>query len=117
MIVWGGVIETQRGSLYCASGAANVAPVARGDAYGATRNTTLVVGNEAGVLVNDTDGNGDLLSARIAARPTHGTLKLNANGSFVYRPASGYVGSDSFTYRAFDGVATGNAATVSLVIT
>jgi N-acetylneuraminic acid mutarotase len=116
MIIWGGIIETQEGSLYCASGAANVAPVAGDDAYEATMNRTLVVGNMAGVLANDADANGDLLTASVVAKPTHGTLSLNDNGSFIYKPAAGYVGPDSFIYRAFDGVARSNRATVSIEV-
>jgi VCBS repeat-containing protein len=90
--------------------------VASDDAYSATSNKTLVVGNEAGVLVNDVDGNGDLLTARLGTRPAHGTLKLNANGSFLYKPNAGYVGMDSFTYRATDGVAGSNPATVRITV-
>ncbi len=30
MIIWGGIDDTQQGNLYCASGVANTAPVAKG---------------------------------------------------------------------------------------
>ena len=46
----------------------------------------------------------------------HGTLSLNANGSFIYTPISNYFGSDSFTYRASDGVTNSGIATVTLII-
>ena len=49
--------------------------------------------------------------------PSHGTLTLNANGSFTYTPAANYNGSDSFTYRASDGTLTSNLATVTLTVT
>ena len=39
----------------------------------------------------------------LASGPSHGTLTLNANGSFTYTPAANFNGSDSFTYRASDG--------------
>ena len=48
--------------------------------------------------------------------PAHGSLALNANGSFTYTPAHDYNGSDSFTYRANDGSANSNTATVNLTI-
>ena len=48
--------------------------------------------------------------------PSHGTLVLNSNGSFSYTPASGYTGSDSFSYRASDGSLTSATATVSLTV-
>jgi hypothetical protein len=43
----------------------------------------------------------------MAAKPSHGTLVLKADGSFVYTPAKGFVGTDTFTYiMTTDGVAT-----------
>ena len=48
-----------------------------------------------GVLANDTGGQS--LTAVKVAGPAHGTLTLNANGSFAYTPAAGYVGPNSFS--------------------
>ena len=45
-----------------------------------------------------------------------GTLTLNANGSLIYVPNPGFSGTDSFTYRAFDGVNQSNVATVSIAV-
>ena len=55
------------------------------------------------MLGNDTDVDGNTLTAALVSGPAHGTLTLNANGSFTYTPAANYNGSDSFTYRANDG--------------
>ena len=52
----------------------------------------------------------------LVSGPSHGTLTLNANGSFTYTPAANYNGSDSFTYRASDGTATSGLATVTLTV-
>jgi hypothetical protein len=76
-------------------------PVAVADTYTTTQNTALVVG-APGVLANDTDPNGDALTAVLATNPAHGTLALNADGSFTYTPTGGYTGPDSFIYRARD---------------
>ena len=43
-----------------------------------------------GVLANDTDPDGDPLTAVLVTGPSHGTLTLNANGSFTYTPAANY---------------------------
>ncbi|MCY2981380.1 MAG: right-handed parallel beta-helix repeat-containing protein [Planctomycetota bacterium] len=69
-----------------------------------------------GVLNNDSDVDiGDLLTAVLFTNVLHGSLTLNANGSFNYRPTSNYSGPDSFTYRAKDIAGLySNVATVFL---
>lgn len=37
-------------------------------------------------------------------KPAHGTLKINADGTFTYTPDRGFRGKDSFTYSATDAV-------------
>ncbi|HEY0548458.1 MAG TPA: Ig-like domain-containing protein [Verrucomicrobiae bacterium] len=87
----------------------NNVPVARVNSYTVTKNTALNVTTASGVLANDTDADGDVLTAVLVSLPANGTLSFNANGSFLYTPASGYNGSDSFVYRASDGSAASNA--------
>src|SRR5207245_623958 len=66
---------------------------------------------------NDTDVDADTtLTAMVVTGPAHGTLTLNADGSFTYTPAANYNGSDSFTYKANDGIVDSNAATVTITI-
>ncbi len=93
----------------------NTAPVAAADSYSTNQNTALVV-TAAGVLLNDTDAQAQPLTAILSTGPANGTLTLNANGGFTYTPNNGYVGSDSFTYRANDGSLNSNVATVSLMV-
>ncbi|MGD0795108.1 MAG: cadherin-like domain-containing protein, partial [Dehalococcoidales bacterium] len=97
--------------------AVNHAPVAVNDAYTTSQNTALTVTAAMGVLSNDTDADGDTLTAIKVTDPTHGTVTLNSNGSFTYTPTTGYTGSDSFTYKANDGKADSNTATVTITIT
>src|SRR5206468_4531191 len=80
----------------------NDAPIANNDSYTNAEDTVLSI-PLPGVLGNDTDVDGDTLTAVLASNPTHGTLMLNPNGSFIYTPATNYNGPDSFTYRAPDG--------------
>jgi VCBS repeat-containing protein len=94
----------------------NQAPVAAGDAFSTAEDTVLTV-PAPGVLGNDSDPDGDPLTAVLVTGPSHGTLTLNANGSFSYTPAADFAGSDSFTYRASDGTLTSNVATVALSVT
>src|SRR5262249_43150971 len=47
--------------------------------------------------------------------PAHGSLTLNADGSFSYTPAANYNGPDSFTYQASDGSLTASA-TVNITV-
>jgi CSLREA domain-containing protein len=93
----------------------NEAPVATGDSYDVDEDTLLTV-PAPGVLSNDTDVDGDALTAVLVAGPSRGELTLNPDGSFSYTPAANYNGSDSFTYMANDGTLDSNVATVSLTI-
>ena len=95
----------------------NVAPVAVANSYSATEDTVLSVPVATGVLTNDTDGNaGTTLTAAVVTQPTKGTLALNANGSFTYTPQANATGSDTFTYRASDGIVQSQPATVTITI-
>jgi hypothetical protein len=52
----------------------------------------------------------------IAAATNHGTLLMRSNGTFRYSPAAGFVGTDTFTYNAGDGVAISTTTTVTLQV-
>ncbi len=56
-----------------------------------------------GVLQNDFDPPGDPLTASLVSTTSHGSLTLNSDGSFSYTPNNGFIGTDSFIYRAYDG--------------
>ena len=94
---------------------ANTAPVAQADSYTTAEDTALTV-SATGVLANDSDANGDVLTVATVGDPSHGTLTLNSNGSFTYTPVPNYSGGDSFSYLASDAVATSNVATVMLTV-
>ncbi len=64
-----------------------IAPTAANDIYTTTANTALTVNAATGVLANDTPGTP---AATITAntQPAHGSVTVNADGSFVYTPTS-----------------------------
>ncbi len=95
--------------------AVNDAPVAVGDSYSVNEDDLLAVG-APGVLGNDSDLDGDTLTAVLASGPAHGLLSLSADGSFSYSPNSEYSGPDSFTYKANDGSADSNVVTVDITV-
>jgi len=94
----------------------NDAPVAVEDAYTTDEDTVLTVLVADGVLANDTDVDGDVLTAIMVSNVSNGTLVLADNGSFVYTPVADYFGSDSFTYKASDGTLESDIVTVTIVI-
>ena len=78
-------------------------PVAVDDAFDALNDRPLAVDAPYGVLANDTRLEGDPIAVLLGAGPEHGALDVVPDGSFVYTPEAGFVGSDSFTYRLSDG--------------
>ncbi len=70
------------------------------------------------VPVSATDADGDSLTISIVDQPAHGTLVLNfMTNSYQYTPNATYYGPDSFTFRANDGAANSNLATVTIDVT
>lgn len=76
------------------------APVAGNEEFHAIMNQ-VITGN---VLTNDVDQDGDPLAVNVipVVAPAHGTLVLNANGTFEYTPDNNFVGADGFTYEVSD---------------
>ena len=93
----------------------NLPPTAGADGYTTNEDTSLAV-PAPGVLGNDTDPENDALTAVLNTNVSHGTLTLNPDGSFSYVPATNFSGSDSFTYKANDGLLSSNAATVTITV-
>jgi ELWxxDGT repeat protein/VCBS repeat-containing protein len=95
----------------------NTAPIALGETYRVAANSSLNVGATNSVLNNDTDADaGTVLSATLVSSVSSGTLSLNPNGTFTYTPNAGFLGVDSFVYRASDGVTVSGPATVTLSV-
>jgi VCBS repeat-containing protein len=94
----------------------NDPPTAVNDAYGVSEGGTLNVA-APGVLVNDTDPDSPVLTAALVSGPLHASsFTLNPDGSFNYVHDGGETTSDTFTYKANDGLADSNVATVTITI-
>jgi|GEM_PF-554619 len=76
----------------------NDSPVTVPDLYTTTEDNPI----SGNVLTNDSDIEGDILSATVTSQPTNGTITLQANGDFVYTPDPNYFGSDAFVYQVCD---------------
>ena len=93
----------------------NEAPVALDDDVIGEQLEDLVV--SAGVITaNDFDIDGDSLSVVLVSGPVNGTLVLNVDGFFVYKPNGSFHGQDEFTYLVTDGSLNSPVATVLSLI-
>ena len=94
--------------------AAASAPQAGDDAYRVPEDRPLKRGAATGVLANDADPEGEPLSVRLLTGPAKGTLTLDADGSFVYKPKRNFYGRVSFTYEVEDAQEFTDTATVTI---
>lgn len=91
----------------------NSAPVAVNDPYTAVTGVQLTIPGP-GVLTNDTDADGDALTASLVSGGGNGSLDLSSNGGFQFKSGGSFVGIRTFTYRVSDGIASSTTATVSI---
>ena len=107
-----GAVREEISSFY-----SNAAPVSVDDAYETTEdNVFFAVTAANGVLANDSDLDGDALTAVVIEGPQHGELAFSSDGSFLYSPSNNFFGVDTFTYAAND-FRNGNSATVTINVT
>ena len=90
-------------------------PTAAADEASATEDATLTV-PAPGVLGNDGVEFTGSLVASLVCGPAHGSLDLDADGSFRYSPEADFNGVDQFTYRAGDGIQWSEPATVTITV-
>lgn len=102
---WGLRITTKKG-----------VPTVGDDSFQAQAGVALTVPAN-GVLSNDSDPEGDSLTATVAGQPSQGTLDLQPDGGFTYTPGKKASGSDSFSYVAQDPDGLNALANVDIQIT
>jgi hypothetical protein len=93
----------------------NQPPVAVNDNYSTTKDKALTMSGP-GLLVNDSDPDGNTLSVSANTLPANGTVNVAANGGFTYTPAAGFIGTDSFGYTISDGNGGNASATATITI-
>ena len=91
-------------------------PLAVDDAYVTNQETLLTIDAKEGVLANDEDSPGDPLRASIVSGPEHGSLELDTDGGFRYRPVDGFGGIDHFTYRVTDAFGNHDEGRVEITV-
>ncbi len=95
---------TQLSGEATASIVVNSPPTAVTDQYDIQEDIARDVSADLGVLSNDTDADGNDMTAIAATEPQHGILALNEDGSFRYEPNADFFGQDLFGYRVSDGI-------------
>jgi Ca2+-binding RTX toxin-like protein len=109
-----GTGSSATGTVTLVVGSGSNTPFARDDAYEVPYASPMAVPAARGVLANDIDPNGFALQATVVDPPAAGSLALNADGSFTFTFPPDFFGSTTFTYKANDGTADSNLATVTL---
>lgn len=93
----------------------NDAPVGVSDSYVLDSGVSLMVSADEGVLANDSDIDGPVLTAILNDQASRGTVTLNADGSFTYETESAFLGFDSFRYTVSDLIETRGPITVDIL--
>ncbi|MER9426870.1 Ig-like domain-containing protein [Mesorhizobium sp. M0317] len=91
----------------------NDAPVATADTYTTTTGTMFTA--SPGLLANDVDPDSSITAVQDSS-PANGTVTWNANGLFTYTSNAGFVGTDSFTYHAYDGSLSSSVVNVTIIV-
>jgi len=104
-----GTVDSNEATVSITIAAVNDAPMAE-DIEAETDEETPV---DIELLASDVDG--DELTFTVVTQPAHGTLSGTAP-ALTYTPEANYNGTDSFTYKASDGLLDSNIATVTITV-
>ena len=89
------------------TGTVHVSPIAFDDSYDSLGNVGISAAAGSGLLANDVDPDNNTGMLTVAssgnASANGGDVSVAADGSFIYTPAPGFRGTDTFTYTASDG--------------
>lgn len=95
----------------------NDKPQPNNDIYHTLEDHELAVSSEMSVLKNDVDIENDPLSIELQHDVKHGKLVLNTtDGKFIYTPDTNFFGTDSFSYRLYDGIAYSETFAIATIL-
>jgi hypothetical protein len=95
-----------------AATAGNTKPMALPDVAQTVLNTSV----SGQVTNNDTDADGNSLTATLISQPSNGVVAMSINGNFTYIPNNGFTGTDKFRYRICDNGAPSMCDTASVTV-
>jgi VCBS repeat-containing protein len=94
--------------------AVNDAPTVGSDTVTTAEDTPVLIAN---VLANDLEVEGDPLTLIRFTQPTHGTVVVQGEGTFLYTPQPDFNGLDQFTYTVQDSQGATATGTVTITVT
>jgi VCBS repeat-containing protein len=93
----------------------NDRPVGIVDSLATSVGTPLVI-EASDLLANDIDADGDVPSIGSFTQARNGSVTLGPDAGLVYTPRAGFIGTDSFTYRPFDGTVSGASVRATVIV-
>ncbi|HSH05358.1 MAG TPA: Ig-like domain-containing protein, partial [Anaerolineae bacterium] len=113
--MWWGMTEAgeMEGEIWLGG---NTPPVANDDPDYTTPVNVNLISSPNSVLDNDTDAEGDGLTAVLVQTVSTGTLALQGDGTFIYLPPTDFAGVVTFTYRADDNISLSNVAVATITV-
>ena len=107
-----GTVDTNVATITVTITPVNDAPVA------ADGSTSTGAGTAVSGTLSATDIDNASLTYAVVANPANGTVVVTnpATGAFTYTPQAGFSGADTFTFRANDGTADSNVATITVTV-
>jgi hypothetical protein len=105
----------QIGCYTCHNGPSNDAANPNHPAVVVSISARTIEGMSVSIPLTASDSDGNTLTLRIVSQPANGTVGL-VNRTATYYPEPGYVGSDAFTFAAWDGATDSNLAAVAIQV-
>ncbi len=109
-----GTVDSAQATVSITIKSVNDAPIANDDTAETNASTAVTIN----ILANDSDPDGTLDQTTVTVSTVaHGTVVVGSDGSIVYTPNSGFVGTETFTYQVKDNEgAVSNTAHVSITV-